>query len=135
MTSQVMAAMTLAGDMGSSKEPPMFLQPSSSRLFALIALYSVHTAITIRTLMDYSLMGLLQQAFINWGTGQIFSDLVFALVVVSFWLVADARERKVAAWPWILGTMIFGSLSPGLYLIVRERALLRPAATGAAAVL
>ncbi len=112
----------------------MFLQPSSARLFALIVVYAVHTAITARTLLDYSLWGLLQQAFLNWGTGQIFSDLVFALLLVGVWLVADARQRKVAAWPWILGTLIFGSLSPGLYLIVRERALLRPTATGAPAV-
>lgn len=125
MTSEVMAVMTSPGELGSTLEPLMFLQPSRTRLVILLCLYAVHTAITLVALTHFSLIGLLQQAALNWGTAQIFSDLTFALVLVSVWLTADARRRGVAAAPWLLGTLVFGSLSPGLYLIVREVALTR----------
>jgi Terpene cyclase DEP1 len=112
-------------------ELPMFERPSSLRFALLVGLYGIHSAITAVTLTEFSLWGLLMQAFLNWGTGQIFSDLTLSLIFVCTWLANDARRRSVAAWPWILGTLIFGSLSPGLYLIVRERALLRNVAPAA----
>lgn len=103
----------------------MFLQPSRLRLAVLTTLYVVHCVITAITLTEFSLVGIFLQGFLNWGTGQILSDLTFAMVIVCTWLAGDARSRGVAAWPWVLATMVFGSLSPGLYLIVRELALVR----------
>lgn len=105
----------------------MFLQPSNKRLALFVLLYVVHGAITVRALADFSLIGIVQQAFLNWGTGQIFSDLGFALVLACGWLAADARRRGVMAWPWLVATVAFGSLSPGLYLILREVQLRREA--------
>lgn len=103
----------------------MFLRPSSGRLLALGLLYAGHTLVTLLALRDFGLVGIFRQGFLNTGTAQIFSDLSFALVLVCAWLAADARRRGVAAWPWLLGTLVFGSLSPGLYLLVREIALRR----------
>lgn len=103
----------------------MFLHPSRPRLVTLVLLYVVHGVITSVALIDVGFIGIFQQALLNWGTAQIFSDLGFALALVCSWLIADARRRGVAAWPWVLATLVFGSMSPGLYLIIRELSLLR----------
>lgn len=125
LTPQVIAPMTSPGEKGASLEVTVFLQPSPARLAALCALYAVHCLVTLAAFTEFSLLGIFQQAFVNLGTGQIFSDLAFALTLVCTWLVADARARGAAAWPWVLATLLFGSLAPGLYLVLRERALLR----------
>lgn len=110
----------------------MFQSPSRLRLLVLVDLYVIHTFVTVMALRDFSLLGIFQQGFLNWGTTQIFSDLSVSLVFVTSWLIADARQRGVRAWPWVAATLVFGSLSPGLYLIVRELGLVRAAPTGSA---
>lgn len=50
----------------------------------------------------------------------IFSDLVIALSLICFWMVADARERGTSAWGYLVLTVLTGSIGPLLYLIRRE---------------
>ena len=56
---------------------------------------------------------------------QVFADLVIALVLVLMFIVQDAKANGRAAWPWVVGTLVLGSVSPLLYLAVyggvRER--------------
>ena len=41
----------------------------------------------------------------DWGTAQMFADLTVAMVLVTSWIVRDARARGVAAWPFLLLTL------------------------------
>lgn len=54
-----------------------------------------------------------------WHT-QIFLDLLVACVIIGSWMVVDARRRGKTVWPFIVAIPFTGSLSPLVYLIVRE---------------
>ncbi len=105
----------------------MFDRPSPFRFYLVSGLLLVHGVITAKAMVDHGLIGIFLQAFLNWGTGQIFSDLVVSLVLVMSWVLVDARRRGKTGWPWVLVTAVFGSLGPLVYLFLRERALLREA--------
>jgi hypothetical protein len=45
---------------------------------------------------------------------------VILAVLASIWMVRDARERGLSAWPFILVTLVAGSFGPLLYLLTRE---------------
>lgn len=51
---------------------------------------------------------------------QMFLDLLILYVAFSVWLWRDARERKIAAWPFIAMTLTLGSMGALAYLIRRE---------------
>lgn len=52
---------------------------------------------------------------------QMLLDLSISLFAVVTALVIDARRRKVAAWPWVLGTLLLGSVAPLWYLALRPK--------------
>lgn len=58
---------------------------------------------------------------------QVFVDLVLALSLVCVWMWNDARSRGVNPLPWVLATACLGSLAPLTYLLLRPRAVDRPA--------
>jgi hypothetical protein len=64
----------------------------------------------------------------GWGL-QVLLDLVISLFLVSTVVIKDARERKVAVWPWLLLTVTLGSIGPLLYLALRPSAKTSPALT------
>ena len=51
---------------------------------------------------------------------QMLIDLFISLVAVSSVLAIDARRRGVAAWPWLVGTVLLGSVAPLWYLALRR---------------
>lgn len=68
-----------------------------------------------------------------WGA-QVMIDFLLALAVALGFVVADARRRGVAAWPFVALTLTLGSIGPLVYLIQRERSRAPdPARTRAAA--
>jgi hypothetical protein len=46
------------------------------------------------------------------AAGQIYVDLVIAVVVICVWLHRDARLRGRNPWPWIVGAAVVGRISP-----------------------
>lgn len=92
----------------------------SLRLVALllaIALFGVLSAIA---LMDVGYWGIIAPHFQAWGAGQVFADLVILAVLACIWMVADARERGLNAWPFVAITLVAGSFGPLFYLVMRE---------------
>jgi hypothetical protein len=68
-----------------------------------------------------------------WGA-QVTVDFLLALSIALGFVIADARRRGVAAWPFVALTLTLGSIGPLAYLLHRERsALSRPAGARAAA--
>ena len=56
-----------------------------------------------------------------WGA-QILVDFLLAISVALGWVIADARKRDLAYWPFVLLTLTL-SIGPLAYLIHRERVL------------
>lgn len=56
----------------------------------------------------------------NWGALQILVDLVIACLLISLWMIADARQRGANPWPYVVITLFAGSVGPLLYLLRRE---------------
>ena len=51
---------------------------------------------------------------------QVFADFVVLAVLVCGWMIRDARERRLVAWPFVLITLVAGSFGPLLYLVMRD---------------
>ncbi|HXK26488.1 MAG TPA: hypothetical protein VMS55_27745 [Myxococcota bacterium] len=66
-----------------------------------------------------------------WGA-QVMIDFLLAFAVVVGFVVADARRRGIAAWPFVALTLAAGSIGPLAYLLHRER-VAAPRASGARA--
>ncbi|MGB1581875.1 MAG: DUF2834 domain-containing protein [Nevskiales bacterium] len=71
--------------------------------------------------------GFLEMAMASLWGGQVFIDLVIALLLFLAWMLGDAKTRGVNAWPYVIGTFFLGSIVPLWYLIRREHALARSA--------
>lgn len=80
--------------------------------------FSVLTAVEIAR---HGYTGYLRIAFTNLSAGIILADLAIALLLVVAWMIHDARARKVSVWPYVVLTMVFGSVGPLAYLALRSR--------------
>jgi hypothetical protein len=76
-------------------------------------------------LWQHGYWGIIAPHFQSFGGGQVLADLVIALTLVMVWMWHDARAAGRNPWPWIVATLVVGSLSPLLYLLTRK-----PAAEG-----
>ncbi len=93
----------------------------SARLLALSAAIAALGVLTVLALRDVGYFGILEPHFQSWGAGQVFLDLVIACTLACVWMVSDARERGLNAWPFVGLTLVAGSFGPLLYLLQRER--------------
>ncbi len=89
-----------------------------ARLLAA-ALLTVFTAYSSWVTVDQGYLAFVDVALAGGWSTQVFADLGVALLLVTSWLIRDARTRQTPAWPWLLGTLALGSISPLLYLVVR----------------
>ena len=92
----------------------------SVRLIALLIVIVAFGVLTTIALFDVGYVGIIKPQFQAWGARQVFADLVIAAGLACFWMVADARERKLNAWPFVALTLVAGSFGPLFYLVLRE---------------
>jgi hypothetical protein len=71
-------------------------------------------------IMEVGYIGVIASHFDHWGGIQVLADLVIACGLAVVWVVMDARERRVNAWPYVLLTLFLGSIGPLAYLLKRE---------------
>lgn len=76
--------------------------------------------LTAWALWSGGLEGIVRTHTASPGGLQVMFDLFISVGLVCSWMVADARRRGVAAWPWVIATLCTGSLAPLAYLIRRE---------------
>ncbi|MGO4892856.1 hypothetical protein [Flavobacterium sp. W21_SRS_FM6] len=57
---------------------------------------------------------------------QVLADLIIALVLVLIWLIKDAKLAKRNPWPWILLTLLLGSIGPMLYIVLYKTQAVSP---------
>ncbi|MCA9705376.1 MAG: hypothetical protein KDK70_05985 [Myxococcales bacterium] len=109
MTSEVMATITSWVHDG----PMERLRPIALPVALLFTAYSVWVVI------QKGYTGFLTLAWQEPWAMQMLLDLTISLIAVTSVLVIDARRRGVAAWPWVLGTVLLGSVAPLWYLVLR----------------
>jgi Terpene cyclase DEP1 len=88
------------------------------RLFVLVVLIAF-SALTTVALWRHGYWGIIEPHFQSAGGAQVFTDLVIALSLVVIWMWRDAKAAGRNPWPWIVLTLVVGSIGPLLYLCVR----------------
>jgi membrane protein implicated in regulation of membrane protease activity len=104
----------------------------SWKKIGLVVLFADFVGFTAYAVYQHGAMEFANLLFSNAIGVQVALDLVIALSLVLVWLVRDARERGVSATPYVLLTLVAGSIGPLLYLILRREAA--PARVGRATV-
>ncbi|MEM9057671.1 MAG: hypothetical protein AAGD86_09350 [Pseudomonadota bacterium] len=92
------------------------------RLLALVLL-PPFTLLTLYAVYAVGYVGIFTYHLHSPAGWQVFTDLVVALLLLLTWLIPEARRAGRAVWPWVLLTLLLGSLGPLLYLAFpgRER--------------
>jgi hypothetical protein len=80
------------------------------------------TALTAYAVYEVGYVGFFDALFSNIVGITIFVDLCIALSLVMVWMYRDARQRGESALPYIVATLLLGSVGPLAYLIRRESA-------------
>ncbi|MDH7943836.1 hypothetical protein QGM61_08375 [Pseudohongiella sp. SYSU M77423] len=75
-------------------------------------------AVTVVALLDVGYIGIFQLLVDSSAGWQVFVDLAAALILVLLFLAQDARRRRITFWPWIVATLLLGSIAPLLYVLV-----------------
>ena len=78
----------------------------SVRLVSLFVVIGLFLVLTVLAVMDVGYFGILLPHFRSLGAGQVFADLVILASLSCFWMVADARQRGINAWPFVLITLV-----------------------------
>ena len=92
----------------------------NNRLTALVLTLLAFGVYSTFVVVQHGYFGFIELALAEpWG-GQMFLDLVIALALFMTWMIRDARERSITAWPFVVVTLALGSIGALLYLAVRE---------------
>lgn len=86
-----------------------------------IVLLIPFTILTLYALTDVGYIGIFDYHRHSSAGWQVFADLVVALILVSCWMIKDARTSGRTVWPWLAVTLTLGSIGPLLYLALRPR--------------
>jgi hypothetical protein len=90
------------------------------RVALVLALFAVHSVVTDFALYRVGYWEIFRVAWTDWASAQIFSDLSVSLVLISVWMLRDARQRGANAWPFVLAMIPLGSFAWMGYLLARE---------------
>jgi Terpene cyclase DEP1 len=91
------------------------------RMLLLTLILAAFGAYSVYVMWDFGYLGIWRAGFANAAALQILLDLVITCLLISAWMVADARARGLTAWPFVGITVAAGSFGPLLYLLYRER--------------
>lgn len=90
------------------------------RTILLIVLFTAFAGYSSWLLMDVGYFAIWAAGFENPSALQILMDLVIACLVISGWMIGDAKNRGVTVWPWLISVAATGTLAILVYLIARE---------------
>lgn len=79
------------------------------------------TAFSLVAIAEVGYLGLWQAGFDSNASLQVLLDLCIACGLGGLWLIGDARQRGVSAWPWLIAVLTLGSIGLLAYLLMRER--------------
>jgi hypothetical protein len=76
---------------------------------------------TLYAIAEVGYFGIWAAGFASAGALQVLLDLVIACLLISSWMVVDARATGRNPWPYVLITLAAGSFGPLLYLLLSGR--------------
>lgn len=79
------------------------------------------TAFSLVAIEEVGYFGLWQAGLASNASLQVLLDLCIACGLGGLWLIGDARQRGVSAWPWLIAVLTLGSIGLLAYLFMRER--------------
>lgn len=86
----------------------------------LIAITAAFSAYSAYAMLKVGYFGIWSAAFGSIGAAQVLFDLVIACLLISSWMVIDARRSGRNPWPYVLITLAAGSFGPLFYLLVGQ---------------
>ena len=89
------------------------------RLFSLIAVFAAFSIYTAIVVLNQGYTGFIELALTGGWGAQVFIDLCIALILFTIWMVPDARERGIPAWPYFVAILTTGSVGALAYLVHR----------------
>ena len=98
-----------------------YVSPMNTQTLILGLVIAAFAALTGLALGDVGYWGIIEPHFQSWGAAQVLADLVIACLLACVWMQGDSRRSGVAAWPFILLTLVGGSFGILSYLLVRAR--------------
>ena len=90
-----------------------------TKTFAILALVPF-TLLTGYAVTEVGYIGIFDYHRHSPAGWQVITDLVIALLLILAWLFQDARTCGRNPWPWLMLTLLVGSLGPLLYLATRQ---------------
>jgi len=91
----------------------------NTRLILLAVALTAFSVYTAAVVAQHGYTGFLSLAWSEAWAGQMLVDLTIALALFAVWLVPDARERGIAAWPYLILIGTTGSIGALAYLAHR----------------
>ena len=85
------------------------------RTLALILLVPF-VLLTLYTVQQVGYIGIFDYQRHSPAGWQVFADLVIALILVLSWLIPDAKKAGRNPIPWVVATLLLGSIGPLAYL-------------------
>ena len=92
----------------------------------LIVVLAAFGAFSFYAMLEVGYFGIWRAGLQGIGALQILCDLVISCLLVSSWMVIDARRNGRKAWPYVLLTLATGSFGPLFYLLLRPQANAEP---------
>lgn len=90
------------------------------KLIGLVFVLADFVALTAYAVYHYGFLAFFDLHAASAIQIQIFVDLIIALTFVMAWMWRDARARGISPVPFVVLTLLLGSIGPLLYLIRRE---------------
>jgi Protein of unknown function DUF2834 len=72
-------------------------------------------------MFEVGYFGIWAAGFTSVGSLQVLLDLVIACLLISSWMVLDARRTGRNPWLYVGITLVAGSIGPLLYLVLADR--------------
>lgn len=91
----------------------------NKKQIALAVILADFAALSAYAVAHHGVVGFFTLHLTNSAGIQVFVDLVIALSIVMVWMWHDARRHDINPVPYILLTLVLGSMGPLVYLIRR----------------
>ena len=86
----------------------------------LLAILLPFTLYSSYVLVEVGYLGLLQ-SHMHLAGYQVFIDLVIVCTLAMVWMWRDAATTGRTVWPYLITTLVLGSIGPMLYLLLARQ--------------
>jgi hypothetical protein len=90
-------------------------------LLALSVLF-IFSFLSVYAVWEVGYWGIVAHLFNGPAAWQIAADLAIALTLVLVWLIQDAKSNGRRVIPWVILTLLMGSIGPLLHIVLGAKA-------------